>query len=387
MVTVREILRLPVLRGARVVAGRRVVSAPVRWCHVAEVLDIARLLSGGELLLTTGLALDVAPERQAAYIEDLRQCGVAGLMLELQRQFRAAPPAMVAAADRVGLPLITLPYDTPFVQVTEAVHTLVLARRQPGHEPPAREQRAEARLLADLWAGRITRAEELRRRLEEVGRTLPDGYWLGVLVADGAAAPEAVRAAAAAELGPRQWILQPAGEEGRLLAFAPDPAALAGSLRALALRLEPVAAGVGRCAASPQAAAVSLAEARQTMRLRRSRPALDPLFAETGIYRLALGSGSAEAEQFVRDWLGPLLQYDRLHKTELCRTLRLLLDHGLVAAAARRLHLTRQALYHRQQRIADVLGRDLADPEVRVALAVALRFWEAQSERQAAPAP
>ena len=61
--TVSEVLTLPVIRGAgpRLVAGMAGSGRRVRWVHVAEVADIAHLLRGGELLLTTGIALPDEP--------------------------------------------------------------------------------------------------------------------------------------------------------------------------------------------------------------------------------------------------------------------------------------------------------------------------------------
>ena len=381
MVTVQEVLLLPVLRGAQVVAGRRGLQAPVRWCHVAEVLDIARLLSGGELLLTTGLALDVAPARQAAYIADLHASGVAGLMLELNRPFHTVPQALVDAAEGAGLPLISLPFDTKFVQVTEAVHRLVLGRQPGSRDAEPASAGEDEQLLADLWAERTGDVGTLRRRLAETGRRLPDPAWAAVLVVDSKAPPATVRAAAA-ELGARTWVYGVLGGEGHLLAFAADPTPLAGRLRTLALGL-PWPTGVSRGFADPAAAPRALAEAQQTMRLRRIRPTLDPLSAEIGVYRLAFGGGNLDLQGFVTEWLGPLIQYDRIHKSDLCETLRLLLDDQLVMnVVAGRLHITRQGLYYREQRIAEVLGRDLGHVEVRLSLSVALRFWDVLASEQ-----
>lgn len=382
MVTVREVLQLPVLSGAQVVAGVRGLDGPVRWCHVSEVLDIARLLAGGELLLTTGLALAVPPERQAAYIDDLHGAGIAGLMLELGRQFESVPPAMVRAAERAGLPLIALPFDTPFVRVTEAVHTLLLSRRSAATGTPALGHAGPgaARLIEELAAGGVATAEALKRRLQDLGLALPEVAALGALVAAEATPAAAAQVAEVAAGGHLPWLLRAAEGELQLLVFGPE-LAVAHQLTAVARRLAPIPAGAGRCYRDPRQAGQSLAEARQTMRLRRRRPELSPLFAETGVYRLALLGEATEWERFVRDWLGPLLDFDRVRRAELCRTLRVLLDDGLTAAeAARHLNLTRQALYHRRGRIEQLLGRNLDDPEVRLALAVALRGLDVLEE-------
>ncbi|MGN6606691.1 MAG: PucR family transcriptional regulator [Jatrophihabitans sp.] len=127
------VLALPALQAGdpQVRAGGEVLAErPVRWVHVSEVSDIAHLLEGGELILTTGIALPSDPEQWATYVGELQAVGVAGLVVELGRRFRAAlPDELVAAAADVGLPLIELRRETPFVAVTQAVHTLILDAR------------------------------------------------------------------------------------------------------------------------------------------------------------------------------------------------------------------------------------------------------------------
>ena len=53
--TLAEVLELPALQRARprVVVGRDRLDVPVRWVHIAEVTDLAHLLRGGELVLST----------------------------------------------------------------------------------------------------------------------------------------------------------------------------------------------------------------------------------------------------------------------------------------------------------------------------------------------
>lgn len=127
--TVREVMALdPVRHGApRVVAGEAALDRPVRWVHVAEVPDIASLLRGGELVLSTGIGLPAGDAALRAFVGELADVGVAGLMVELGRRFTdQVPKVMVAAAERRGLPLVELRRTTPFVRITEAVHALIV---------------------------------------------------------------------------------------------------------------------------------------------------------------------------------------------------------------------------------------------------------------------
>ncbi|MEV4825639.1 PucR family transcriptional regulator ligand-binding domain-containing protein [Micromonospora sp. NPDC049274] len=127
--TVREVLALdPVRHGTpRVVAGDAGLDRPVRWVHVAEVPDIATLLGGGELVLTTGIGLPADDAGLRAFIGDLADVGVSGLVVELGRRYvGGVPRVMIAAAERRGLPLVELRRGTPFVRITEAVHALIV---------------------------------------------------------------------------------------------------------------------------------------------------------------------------------------------------------------------------------------------------------------------
>ncbi|GAB3076855.1 PucR family transcriptional regulator [Micromonospora schwarzwaldensis] len=127
--TVREVLALvPVRHGApRLVAGDAGLDRPVRWVHVTEVPDIATLLGGGELVLTTGIGLPADDTGLRAFVGDLADVGVSGLVVELGRRYvGGVPRVMAAAAERRGLPLVELRRATPFVRITEAVHALIV---------------------------------------------------------------------------------------------------------------------------------------------------------------------------------------------------------------------------------------------------------------------
>jgi PucR family transcriptional regulator, purine catabolism regulatory protein len=137
VLTLRDLLRdLDV----RLVAGERGVDHAVRWVHISEIVDPTPWLSGGELLLTTGLQL-CDPAVQGEYVARLERHGLAGLGLGTGFAHETVPAEMARAADEHGFPLFEVPYEVPFIAVTEKAftslvneHYAVLQRALSAHE-------------------------------------------------------------------------------------------------------------------------------------------------------------------------------------------------------------------------------------------------------------
>ncbi|MBB4685969.1 PucR family transcriptional regulator [Amycolatopsis jiangsuensis] len=111
--------------GLRVVAGKLALDRPIGWVHPTELTDPQAFLEGGELLLTTGLALDDA--NAAGYVRRLVRADVAGLGFGVGLSHRRVPSALIEAADEVGLPVLEVPRRTPFIAITRAVSRSVAA--------------------------------------------------------------------------------------------------------------------------------------------------------------------------------------------------------------------------------------------------------------------
>jgi purine catabolism regulator len=127
--TVDDVLGLDVIRRGRpqVVAGTDGLGARVRWVHVLELADAAHLLQGGELVLTTGVALPTEPTLLARYATDLAAAGISALAVELGRRYvESLPAALISAAAGSGLTLVALEREVSFVEITEAVHARII---------------------------------------------------------------------------------------------------------------------------------------------------------------------------------------------------------------------------------------------------------------------
>ena len=116
MLTVRELTgELEV----RLLAGESGLDLPIRWVHMSELLDPTPWLSGGEILLTTGMQLD-SPERQQAFVDLLADHQIAALGFGIGFGHEQVPEALVEAARERDFPVFEVPYELPFIAITEA---------------------------------------------------------------------------------------------------------------------------------------------------------------------------------------------------------------------------------------------------------------------------
>jgi PucR family transcriptional regulator, purine catabolism regulatory protein len=167
--TVAQVLALEAVRRGRprVVAGAHRLDTPVRWVHAIELADAARLLRGGELVLTTGIALPDEGPLLDAYVDGLAAVGVSAIAVELGRRYTGGLPAgFVAAAESRELPLIVFGREVPFVEITEAVHARII-------DDQLDQLRASARLhevFTDLAVAGAGPGEILRQAALLAGR-------------------------------------------------------------------------------------------------------------------------------------------------------------------------------------------------------------------------
>jgi PucR family transcriptional regulator, purine catabolism regulatory protein len=137
-----------------------------------------------------------------------------------------------------------------------------------------------------------------------------------------------------------------------------------------------VTLGVGRLAGSWGAVSQGLREAVEAATAPASgdrRAWYDAGQADLGRLLWTLRD-NREMRAFVDKRLGRLIEHDRNRSFKLLDTLRVYFAHnGHKAAAARVLHVERQSLYHRLERIEEVLGESLDDEDTYLGLHLALR--------------
>ena len=150
MLRVRDIAAMADLR-LTVAAGGGGLDNEVSWLHVSELADPTPFLEGGEFLLTTGLGVGDGVAAQRDYLHRLADHGLAGLGFGVGLGFAEVPTALAEEADRLSFPVLSVPYEIPFVAITKAAFTHIANEQL---EQITRALEVHERLAHAVLAGR-----------------------------------------------------------------------------------------------------------------------------------------------------------------------------------------------------------------------------------------
>ncbi|MWA06053.1 hypothetical protein F8568_038030 [Actinomadura sp. LD22] len=333
--TVRHLLEVPRFR-LRLVAGSAGLDRPIRSAHSTELLDPAPYLRGHEVVLTAGAALRDA-DACAAFATSVKAARAGAIGYGVGDVTETVPDALRRHCERLGLPLVEIPADVPFLGFAEWFAERLASTREEWDE---REE--TGRLLHEVQHGLVP-PEALRPLVEEAGLDP------GLLVAVAMPAADAPDASAVLGLD-GDVALMITGDEyaGTDVAGIGTPGPLADLPR-------------------------SLAEARAALDAARRTGGVVHA-AGLATFRALLGRLDREQLAPFEDQIArPLADYDETHGGRLVETLRAFLDRGgAVGPTARALSLHPSTLRHRLSRVQALTGRDPLDFEDRAALAIAI---------------
>jgi sugar diacid utilization regulator len=241
------------------------------------------------------------------------------------------------------------------------------------------ELRVRRELVHDLLTG--TDDESAYRRAEALGYDLGRPHQVAVLeVPDGGPSPEEALHATRRAVRQQQLPCLLGTLTGTVVIVAADGqrdwetlrAAIVAELDGSRCRM-----GVGDLCPQPSRLPHSLREARLALRLQKASAsaARTSVYADLDVLRmLAAVDDLSDVAGFVHKWLGPLAAYDERKHTELVKTLTQYLQHGGgYEATSRALSVHRSTLKYRLQRIRELTGLDLSDPETHFNLQLATR--------------
>ena len=383
MLRCKDLKSLPSLGRLRYLTGTRGLENPIRWIYTPEDDDFTDWVHGGELLIVSGAASHRPAFNLSRVLREAVRLNLAGAILLFGEHYiEEIPQAIIEAAARKDFPLMTIPWDTPLVDIEESIaRAIVLSDRAPQQES----------LLALALAGRVS-AQEFAARAASAGYPVhaPQALCAFSFLPENAGGravealtQETAQALAAALSARSQPFLSCSSLNQIYLLFAVTETA--GAAEAVLAQLYSLAhARIKReecCAGATLAPALGdiiilYHEARTALDIARGQHlhTAPYVYEHGGLAELIVGSSMTEHfRSFANGLLAPLVAQDARSHGRLMETLAAFVAaNGNVLHAACELYIHRNTLKYRLRQIEKALGGSLDDPDLRLKLQLAL---------------
>ncbi|MEG0472709.1 MAG: PucR family transcriptional regulator [Solibacillus sp.] len=124
--TVSDVMTKKLFSSAQLIAGATGQLNVIKWVHIVESMDAAKLLKGNELILTTGIHLKDNDESFKQFIHQLIASKAAGLCIELGSSIQKVPHFIQQMATDFQFPLIIFQKEVAFVEITQDIHSMLI---------------------------------------------------------------------------------------------------------------------------------------------------------------------------------------------------------------------------------------------------------------------
>lgn len=382
-ITVAEILGSDLLKGAKVIAGKRGLYRPVSSVTVGEVPDIADWLKGGEVVLSTLYAVSADSEARLEFVRKIMAKQAAALFIKPARFVKGLEKILVAEAKAANFPLVEVPNEIRWTDLVRDIYDRMIKTEV--------EIRMKGDLIDDLIAGQF-KADELVRRAAFLGADLAAGSVAMVmdidafsdLIVDQGLDEQAIQRRKRELLNTVTWAVHTYSKaslislksDNVIVFLTPgaveDGTAVATVANRLAMEIKDtyagrftgsnVSVGIGRFYERPENMAKSLKEARTALNIGRTIGQADSVtrFDDVGVYKLMLRVYEQAPDDLLdmyAETIRPLVDYDTKHQGDLLLTLeRYLANDTNLNNTAEELFTHRHTVRYRLERVTAITG-------------------------------
>ena len=386
----KDLFQLPHMKDLKLVAGATGMDRTLHWVHVVELPDVMHWILGGELLFMTGIGIRDNLAQLPRIVEACAQRKVAGLVLNVGPYIPATPPEVIELAEQLGFPLFELPWEVKLVEVTKEICNHIMSQQV--------EEKSIQDILESILYGDCSQPDLLTSRAALYDYDLAKPHRV-LFVRYGGSLPTVT-----ANLAIEQKVLEDklqlqqivndtfrrvgkkvlsTARSDRLTLLVPSDGSMqeaqqVESIAQLILqmvqdKLKPMQVHIGWGSPFDQlpAAKQSLEQAELALKVAMTSGKKRYFGYESlGFYKVLFNvSNRKELESFRSEVLGPLNEYDKRHGGELLPTLTAFLeDTENLSIVADRLHIHRNTLRYRLQKVEEITGRNLGDTQDRMHL-------------------
>lgn len=390
----KEILELPSMRKAKVIAGAEGLERIVRWVHVGDVPNVTDWVNGGELLIITGIGAKQDAASLMQLVKNIEEKNLAGLIINVGPYIPEVPEQVVEYADSLGFPLMEIPWETKLVEVTQEICSTIIMKQM--------EEKSVRDLLENILFEDFDNPDMLINRGTYYGYELKGFFHVAIIDIDDFAFylkdKNIIDEKKILEIkGQFQNVLNACLTRNNkkamsmmrsdsIVVLVPVNNKNGDEIKKLAEQIKnsvtknipgiTVSIGIGNCYDKLTEMKKSLSEAERALQAAKWMHANNKVFyyKDLGIYRLLFKVGdNQELESFCQETIGALLDFDRLHHAELLSTLEAFLtENGNLVKAAQKMFIHRNTLKYRLQKIEELTFISLGDSNHRLNLQIGL---------------
>lgn len=386
----KDLFQLPQLKDLKLVGGSAGLDRTLHWVHVVELPDVMHWTLGGELLFMTGIGIRDNLGLLSRIVDECSHRNVAGLVLNVGPFIPTTPVDVIQLADTLGFPLFELPWEVKLVEVTKEICNHIMSQQV--------EEKSIQDIIENILYGDCSNPEILSTRaalydydLSKPHRVLLIRYSRNLLTNK-------------TDMGTEQKVLEDklkmqqivqeafrrtgkkvlsTNRSDRMVLLVPSDGSMQEAQRVDSIAQNilqtaneqmkniQVHIGWGNPFENLQDGKKSMEQAELALKVALTSGKKRYFGYEAlGFYKVLFNvSNRKELETFRSDILGPLNGYDQRHKGELLPTLTAFLeDTENMALVAEKLHIHRNTLRYRMQKVEELTGRNLNDTQDRMHL-------------------
>lgn len=384
----KDLLMIPSMEKAKVIAGKEGLDRGIRWAYKAESMDFSRWIHGQELLIVSTPVIKSPEFDLFLLIKNAAENQMSGVLLLAGEDYvKSIPKEVLQLCKKKRFPVIALPWNVPLVDVFEEL----------GHAIAYHDQIDSGKedLLSGIIFGNNMDPDVLRMQSEMIGYDInpPQKIFAVRFYKKGENAVSMTKAEKETAVKAIGDTMEKAGFPALISHYSNNVAGIFESgeegqknvLKEAAGHLKEVLDGYhfyfgcGRECASLERLKESFQEASKCIVLGKklSRDGQVLFWENLGFYHLLMAFDSKEPlDRYSHAVIGGLLQYDRENHTKLLETLEVYLEQNCsLKHTAEILYTHRNTVKYRITRIVEITGKSPDSAFERLELYNAVLIW------------
>lgn len=386
-ITVEEALQLPALSEALLLAGEKGIDKKIRNINTMENPDVSHYIQEGSLLITTLYPIIDNRSMQETLVERLVEKQATALVIVPLALDKKIPDSITNQAKSFDFPLIKLPVGTVFNEISNPILNVIFKRKH-----IETEYRFKSSIIRGILDGRSTSKSQVLSLSRFYDWNLEDEFLPVVMLFDfkdhdrhlyyqdmmNISKKKGIRNLTLSEI-----------EDGMVLLF-PTEYTLETVKSVLVKYLETylnATFGIGPLVTDIMSLKAAVTSAKQVAVISKKTGAFDRIveFKNLGIYRLVFDSFDDEGikkslenkKVFIEEKLGAIIRYDEENNATLLDTLKAYFEENEnIKNTAGRLFVHYNTMRHRLNKIEEVAGFSLDEPETQLELKMCFKIVE-----------